>query len=165
MKKVLVDTTYFLPLAGIALEGIDSSSILKILLGNNFQIQLSEVSLFELAAKGAKLATETTLTYQEVLRGIDTLRYDAKVTIQTWTNNPTILELAFALRLFHADFIYCLILATAVSSAEIFATYDDELYKKLLEQKKILNTITTMNPLFSFWFGDLTKESVPLKKL
>lgn len=164
MTKILVDTTYFLPLAGIMLEGIDPKIILKLLSGNNYQIQVAEITLFELAAKGAKLATETELTYQEVLMGIDTLRYDTRVTIQTWTNDPTILELAYVLRTCHADFIDCLVLATAISSAEIFATYDEEFYKKLLEQKKILNTITTMNPQFCFWFGNLTKETIPLKK-
>lgn len=163
MKKILFDTTYFLPVVGIKIEGYDRLVVQKLLASNSYQIQLSEISLFELAAKGAKLAIETTLTYQEVLRGIDTIRHDNRVTIQSWTNHPTILELAFTFRSFHADFIDCLILATAVCSSEIFATYDVEMYNRLLEQKKVLTVITTINPAFSLWFEDLTKESISLK--
>ncbi|HUT81226.1 MAG TPA: hypothetical protein VMZ29_08485 [Candidatus Bathyarchaeia archaeon] len=164
MKKILLDTTYFLPFIGITIEGMDPLLVQKMAAGNGNQVQLSEITLFELAAKGAKIATDTVLTYQEVVRGLDTLRYDKRLHIQSWTSNPTILELAYAFRAFHADFIDCLILATAVCSSEIYATYDDEVFNKIVENKKAIATITTINPQFSFWFEDLSKESIPLKK-
>ncbi len=165
MKKILFDSTYFLPFIGIAIEGIDTSRLQEILSSNDYLVQLSEISLFELAAKGAKLSLNTVLSYQDVLRGLDTLRIDKRFKTQAWTSNPIILELAFKIRRFHADFIDCLILATAVCSADLFATYDYELFNQLLKHKKTIAEISTINPQFEFWFEDLSKESVALKKI
>ncbi len=165
MKKLLLDTTYLLPLVGIAIEGVDTKLVQEILSTNEYSIKISEISLFELAAKGAKLALESELTYQDVLRGIDTIRYEKRFKIIGWTSNPTILEMSFKIRTIHSDFIDSLIVATAIYSADIFATYDRELVAKIMKENEIMVEIEKIKPKFGIWLEDLKKKSLLIKEM
>ncbi|MHA1463234.1 MAG: PIN domain-containing protein [Candidatus Heimdallarchaeota archaeon] len=131
MKKLLLDTTYFLPLIGIEIEGINSNLVEEILNAGEYTISLSEISLFELAAKGAKIARKMELTYQDVLRGIDTIKLEKEIRIESWTQNQTILEMSFNIRALHSDYADCIIAATAICSNDILATYDETLVEKI----------------------------------
>lgn len=165
MKKLLLDTTYFLPLIGIQIEGVNSNLVQEILNAGEYSIALSEISLFELAAKGAKIARKTELTYQDVLRGIDTLRLDKEISIETWVQNPTILEMSYNIRALHSDYADCIIIATAICSNDILATYDEMLVEKIAEDEESIAEIEKLNPEFRVWFGDLKKKSLGIKEL
>jgi len=165
MKKLLLDTTYLLPLVGIAIEGANTKLVQELLSAQEFSILLSEISLFELAAKGAKIALNTTLTYQEVLRGIDTIRHEKRFKLIGWTSNPAILELSYKIRTVHSDFIDSLILATAVCTADTFASYDKDLITKMMKEKEIITEIEKVNPNLRVWFNNLEKKSLQLKEM
>jgi len=165
MRKLLLDTTYFLPFIGIAIEGIDVKLVQEILTAQEFTILLSEISLFELAAKGAKIALSTELAYQDVLRGIDTIRFEKRFKIVEWVSNPTILELSYKIREIHSDYIDSLIVATAICSADALATIDKEIMTKMSKAKEITEEIDKINPDFKIWFDNLKKKKLPLKEI
>lgn len=165
MKKLLLDTTYFLPLIGVEIEGVNSNLVQEILNAGEYTISLSEISLFELAAKGAKIARKMELTYQDVLRGIDTIRLDKEIRIESWTQSPIILETSFNIRALHSDYADCIIVATAICSNNILATYDETLVEKITKNEEIIAEIEKINPEFRIWLGDLKKKSLGIKEL
>ncbi len=165
MKKLLLDTTYFLPLIGVEIEGVNSNLVQEILNAGEYTISLSEISLFELAAKGAKIARKMELTYQDVLRGIDTIRLDKEIRIESWTQSPAILEMSFNIRALHSDYADCIIMATAICSKNILATYDETLVEKIAKDEEIIAEIEKINPEFRIWPGDLKKKSLGIKEL
>ncbi len=165
MKKLLLDTTYFLPLIGVEIEGVNSNLVQEILNAGEYTISLSEISLFELAAKGAKIARKMELTYQDVLRGIDTIRLDKEIRIESWTQSPAILETSFNIRALHSDYADCIIVATAICSNDILATYDKTLIEKIAKDEEIIAEIEKINPEFRIWLGDLKKKSLGIEEL
>ena len=56
--KILVDTTYLLPILKINVEKIDKKIIKKLFKSEQHNIYLSRISLMELIAKGAKLVAK-----------------------------------------------------------------------------------------------------------
>jgi len=51
--KLLLDTTYLLPAIGILVKELPENAVIK-LLEKGHEIYINEVTIFELAAKGAK---------------------------------------------------------------------------------------------------------------
>jgi len=51
--KLLLDTTYLLPAIGISVKNLPKNASLTLLQGGHL-ISISQITLFELAAKGAK---------------------------------------------------------------------------------------------------------------
>ena len=51
--KLLLDTTYLLPAIGISVKDLNEKAVLN-LADKGHELLISEVSLFELSAKGAK---------------------------------------------------------------------------------------------------------------
>ena len=54
--RLLLDTTYLLPVIGVAIGGIPGDAVVRVLDRGN-EVYVSEISFFELAAKGAKYVT------------------------------------------------------------------------------------------------------------
>jgi PIN domain nuclease of toxin-antitoxin system len=123
--KILLDTTYLLPIIGVAVKELPRDTITK-LRSNGHQIVISEISIFELAAKGAKYVKNGTLKSEAVTRGINALTHSDQ--IETVPINGTKLLLtAFSLRKMLDDFIDCLIVATAINSCDALITEDTEI--------------------------------------
>ncbi len=67
--NLLLDSTYLFPLMGLDVRGVPRTSILE-LLSNGHRVSVSEISFFELSAKGAKLMLQGTLEPQRVTAAI-----------------------------------------------------------------------------------------------
>ena len=94
--KLLLDTTYFLPAIGISIKELPNDAPIK-LIAKGHQISISDISIFELSAKGAKHITNGTLTPERVTRGIKAIIYDDTIeTIPIHDNN--LLLTSFKLR-------------------------------------------------------------------
>ena len=70
--KILWDTTYFLPLIKISIDGIPDNLLLKFLLESQHESFYSDLSIFEITAKGLKfIRRKTEVTLQDMMNGLD----------------------------------------------------------------------------------------------
>jgi PIN domain nuclease of toxin-antitoxin system len=141
--KLLLDTTYFLPAIGISIKELPNDAPIK-LIAKGHQISISDISIFELSAKGAKHITDDTLTPERVTRGIKAIIYDDTVeTIPIHDNN--LLLTSFKLKSILNDFIDCLILSSAINQCDALITEDSDIQnlkknKEFNELQKTTNT-------------------------
>ena len=143
--KLLLDTTYFLPAIGISIKELPNDAPIK-LIAKGHQISISDISLFELSAKGAKHITDGTLTPERVTRGIKAIVYDDAIeTIPIHGNN--LLLTSFKLRRIVNDFIDCLILSSAINQCDTLITEDSDI-QNLKKNKEFNELLTTTNTAF-----------------
>ncbi|MBI4258328.1 MAG: hypothetical protein HY619_05170 [Thaumarchaeota archaeon] len=143
--RLLLDTTYLLPAIGIVIKGIPKDAAIS-LTQKGHQICISDISIFELSAKGAKHIAEEALSPERVARGIRAIVHDEeleKITIY----EDTILLTAFKLRNMLSDFIDCLILSSAMNRCDFLVTEDSKI-QNLKEDKEFNEMLGNINPKF-----------------
>lgn len=123
--RILVDTTYLLPLAGIAVEGVEKD-LLRRALATAHEICASDISFFEILAKGAKLSAEGMADEERVVLSIQSLVEDRRIT-KVSAYQEEAMRSALSLRRQHRDFVDCLILASALENCDALATEDGTL--------------------------------------
>ena len=161
--KLLCDTSYFLPLIKISIEEIPDNLLLELLLESKHEYYYSELTLFEIAAKGLKfIIKEPKVTLQDVMSGLDALQNDSRLKVISWLDNPLIFELASKFKANHQDTIDCFIFASAICSCDGILTMDQTFYTMITKDKSIIKEIRSINENFLFWFGDLSKDPVSL---
>ena len=143
--KLLLDTTYFLPLIGISIKDIPHDIIIR-LIEKGYKILLSEISIFEISAKGAKYVSLGRLSPTKVSRGIKALLYDERI-VKVPVYETSIISTSFELRRILSDYIDCLILSSAINNAEILVTEDDEIHK-IYSREDFKRIINRLNPEF-----------------
>ncbi|MCX8154052.1 MAG: hypothetical protein N3E52_06435 [Candidatus Bathyarchaeota archaeon] len=67
--KLLLDTTYFLPVIGITVKNLPKDAPLQ-LIQKGHKIFISKITIFELSAKGAKHAASGIISPERITRGI-----------------------------------------------------------------------------------------------
>ena len=131
MRIMILDTSYFLPLAKIEI----APNLLLAVAENKIQpdrlsfdlITLNSISLFELQAKAAKLGVNSAWVI-EALTAIS-----KRFRIEPY-NSSEIIEIASSLRQnFFTDYIDCIIIATAVVLREELVTEDSKILRKRKE--------------------------------
>lgn len=131
---MILDTTYLLPLAQIAVDTDLLAAVAKRKTDVKLEdIAVSLISAFELQAKAAKLNVPTGSTIRAVDAMLSAFRvvpfYDAGV-----------IEAAQRIRKTISDYVDCIILATALTSKDEVVTEDSlvlEKRKKLLKDFKL----------------------------
>ena len=143
--KLLLDTTYLLPAIGISVKDLPNDTSIK-LIQKGYQISMSDISIFELSAKGAKHVAAGSLSAERVTRGIRAIIYDE--TIKTIPmHESTILLTAFKLRKILSDFIDCLILSSAINQCDALITEDNDI-QNLENNKEFNELLKGINPKF-----------------
>jgi predicted nucleic acid-binding protein len=135
---LILDTTYLLPLAQIAVD----TDLLAAVAKKKTDLQLEDIgvsliSVFELQAKGAKL----NIPAKSTIRAVDAVLSAFRVVP---FYEAGIIEAAQKIRKTISDYVDCIILATAVASKEDLVTEDSlvlEKKRKLLKDYdvKVLN--------------------------
>ena len=143
--KLLLDTTYFLPVIGISVKNIPWNTIIELIKGGH-QVLISEITFFELSAKGAKYIVAETLTPERVSKGMRALLYDDRIE-KIPIYDTSILLTAFKLRMILNDFIDCLILSSAINRAEVLVTEDKDILE-ISNKRSFQNIIQISNPKF-----------------
>jgi PIN domain nuclease of toxin-antitoxin system len=162
--KVLLDSSFLLPFIQVEPENISSQQLKELLNRQEHMFIYSELSLFELVAKGMKICYGSGLTIEEVHEGIDSLIYRSPLQPANWIGHPQIIEVAYKIRKFHSDTIDCLIFATALYLSDCFATADSTLLEKIKEQTTLFNEVLAINPRFALWFDDLQQSPINLSE-
>ena len=142
---LLLDTTYLLPVIGISIKDIPRDIVIK-LIKRDYKVSISEISIFELSAKGAKYIAHESLDAERVVRGIKALLYDDRID-KISIYDLSILSLAFKLRRILDDFIDCLILSSAINQADILITEDNNIHI-LSNMREFIDLVREINPGF-----------------
>ena len=121
---MILDTTYFLPLAQIAVDADLLAAVAKKKTNLKIEdISLSLISIFELQAKGAKLNVPAKSTIRAVDAIVSAFRivpfYEAGI-----------VEAAQRIRKTISDYVDCIILATAIASKDDVVTEDSLVLEK-----------------------------------
>jgi predicted nucleic acid-binding protein len=143
--RLLLDTTYLLPAIGVSIKGLPEDAPIK-LISSGHQISMSDITIFELSAKGAKHITLGTLTAERVSRGIRSLVYDDRIE-RIPIHDSSVLLAAFKLRRMLSDFIDCLILSSAINRNDILVTEDGDIHD-IREKREFKELLQTINPQF-----------------
>lgn len=142
---MILDTTYFLPLAQIAVDTDLLAAVAKKKTDLKFEdISLSLISLFELQAKAAKVQVPAKST----IRAIDAILSAFRIVPFYETG---VIEAAQRLRKGISDYVDCVILATGIASGEFVVTEDSIVLEK---KRKLLKDYN----LRVLSFSDLTSE-------
>lgn len=143
--RLLLDTTYLLPAIGVSLEGLPHDAPFK-LLEKGYNLSISNITLFELEAKGAKYIAQGDLTVERVSRGIRAIVYDDRLERIPTYETPILLT-SFTLRRLMNDFIDCLILSSAINHGGMLVTEDKRIHE--LEERTVFQEIIkATNPQF-----------------
>lgn len=140
-----MDTTYLLPAIGVSIKGLPKDALVK-LMQKGHQISISNISVFELSAKGAKHVATGTLSAERVTRGIRAIVYDERITVVPM-HDGSVLLMAFKLRRMLSDFIDCLILSSAINQNDAVVTEEKDI-QNLKRQAEFKGLLATMNPKF-----------------
>ena len=130
--KLLLDTTYFLPTIGIKVKNVPKRTLSE-LLKRNYDIYVSEISVFEISAKGAKYVAEGKISPERVLKGIRAILYEDRVVKVPIYESKGLLT-SFKLRKILPDFIDCIILSSAIVNCDVLITEDEDIHR--LKQNK-----------------------------
>ncbi|MEE9377738.1 MAG: PIN domain-containing protein [Candidatus Lokiarchaeia archaeon] len=164
--KILIDTSYFLPLIKIGIENIPQTVLVNLLSKTSHEYFYSNLTLFELTAKGLKFSSQkNTITPQDIRIGIDAIRNDLRLTEKSFIDNPLIIELASQLKAIHNNTIDCLIFATAICVCDCIITMDGSLFDQINKTPSLINKIREINENFRFWFNDLSEDLKGLKSI
>lgn len=143
--RLLMDTTYLLPAIGVSIKGLPEDAPIK-LIRSGHQISMSDITIFELSAKGAKHITLGALTAERVSRGIRALVHDDRIE-RIPIHDSSVLLAAFKLRRMLSDFIDCLILSSAINRSDILVTEDGDIHD-IREKREFKELLQTINPQF-----------------
>lgn len=143
--RLLLDTAYLLPAIGASIKGLPEDAPIK-LISSGHQISMSDITIFELSAKGAKHITLGTLTAERVSRGIRALVHDDRIE-RIPIHDGSVLLAAFKLRRMLSDFIDCLILSSAINRNDILVTEDGDIHD-IREKREFKELLQTINPQF-----------------
>jgi len=144
--RLLIDTIYLLRAIGISVKGIPADGTIK-LIEKGHEIHASDISVFELSAKGAKHITAGKLSSERVARGIRAIVYDGMITMIP-VHESALLLTAFKLRILLSDFIDCLILASAINHCDALITEDTDI-RNLKKDKEFKTLCTRTNLRFT----------------
>ena len=125
--RILLDTTYLLPLIRINVKGFEKNKLLKLL--TKHEIFISNVTIMEISAKGARYLTKNELDETDVMSGLRAIIEDKKIKIIDSLNDLEILETSIILRKYLDDFIDCVILGTALLKADTLLSEDISIHK------------------------------------
>jgi len=164
--KILIDTSYFLPLIKIGIENIPQTILVNLLAKPSDKYFYSNLTLFELTAKGLKISSQkNTITPQDIRIGVDAIQNDLRLVEKSFIDNPLIIELASQLKAIHKDTIDCLIFATAICTCDCIVTMDVSFFDQINKTPSLINAIRKINENFRFWFNDLSDDLKSLKSI
>lgn len=166
--KLFLDSTYLFPLIELEItEGWTKSRLLKLISKPDYEGYYSDLSIFEIFTKSAKLILnqQIDIEIEDVARGIQTIRYMPTTRSIQWTNYLFEAPIYLELKKHHSDSIDCMIFYLAVMNCDSLATFDETMINHWKNETAIQHWVKTINPNFSIWFKDLLKPVVPFRNL
>lgn len=143
--KILLDTTYLLPAIGISLKDFPRDVLIMLRRKGN-QVFMSDISIFELSAEGAKYVGAKKLSAERVIEGIRAIVFDENI-VKIPIHESRILLTALRIRDWLSDFIDCLIVSSALNQCDALISEDTDIQS--LEGNRAFHELLEMiNPKF-----------------
>lgn len=138
--RVFLDTTYFIPSIGVALPNLPWDIAFRV--QRNAETVISDLTLFELYAKGAKYVKKGFIEKEQVLRGVTSLRLDERFQkVDYW--DSMMQDTAISLRQNINDYLDCILLASAIHSSEVMLTEDMVLRKAAEDNRGLISKLNS----------------------
>lgn len=128
--KILLDSSFFFPFLKVKVEKVNQEDLLRLIRSQKHDLMRSELTIFEISAKGWKYIYENKISRIDLIDGINTIQDIDRIEVIP-IHLSSIQLLAGFFRENHPDFIDCLILASAVVSADMLLTLDANLIPKI----------------------------------
>jgi PIN domain nuclease of toxin-antitoxin system len=149
--KIFLDSSFFFPFISVEVKNCPKEAIQDLINQDDFQIYRSEISIFELSAKGTKFVVGGLLDIDDVIDGLNTIQQISQIKIiPIYLSEIQIL--ATKLRQSNPDFIDCLIVASAALFSDIFITIDETIKTNFNEYWN--NYLREKNPEFQILMWD-----------
>jgi PIN domain nuclease of toxin-antitoxin system len=143
-----------MPAIGISVKGIPSDIIIKLLKRGEENLAISEMSIFELSAKGAKYSSAGKIPLEKVLAGIKAVTANDRITKLPLYEEEQ-LKIAIQIRRSLKDFIDCLILSSALIHCDSLITEDGSI-SDLKENETYKHLVAAYNSGFRIQsFGEI----------
>jgi len=143
--KIFLDSSFFFPFIKIGVKDVSQEDLLRLINNNSFEISRSELTMFEISAKGWKYVRDEIITQDDLIDGINTISDLENIHPISFCHSPVQILAGF-FRLEHQDFMDCLILASAIINSDNFITCDRDLIQKI--KTKWDSEIKENNPNF-----------------
>jgi predicted nucleic acid-binding protein len=144
--RVLLDTTYLMSAIGIQVKSVPQNT-LSLIRGGGHEAAISELTLFELSAKGAKYIASRVLDPDRVRRGVLTVARDEGL-VKIPLLDEEVLKTSLSLRGILGDYLDCVILSSAINKCDTILT-EDGLIRGLPENQNYRELINRINPGFT----------------
>lgn len=153
--NIMLDTTYIMPAIGITISGVQHDA-LKTLHALGHTTSISELTLFELSAKGTKYTASGQLSLERLIKGLRSIILDESIQKAPFYDDEQ-LVVSFRLRELINDYVDCAILSSAIFGHDALMT-EDGIIHNLIEREEFKSIIDETNPEFSvFSHRDLKK--------
>jgi predicted nucleic acid-binding protein len=146
--RIMLDTTYLMPIIGVAVRGVQHD-VLRTLRKEDHTTSISELTLFELSAKGAKLTASGRLSRDRLLRGLRAAILDGSLQKVPFYGDEQLI-VSFRLREFINDYVDCALLSSALCGHDALMT-EDGLIHDLVEREEFKGIIDEINPEFQIY--------------
>lgn len=123
--KVVVDTTYVLPLLGIVQEKVPADLVAR-LREKGHEVFLNEISIFEAMAIAAKRCSASEMGEDDVLTGVSVLASEDNL-VKVAISEPEVCLRALLARRRMRDFVDCVILGTGAWAGNLLVTEDQDI--------------------------------------
>ena len=143
--RVLLDTAYLMPAIGVQVKGVPQDA-LSLIRGGGHVAAISELTLFELSAKGARYAASGVLDPERVRRGVLAVARDEGL-VRVPLLDEEVLKTSHSLRGILGDYLDCVILSSAINRCDTILT-EDGLIRGLPEDQSYRDLINRVNPGF-----------------
>lgn len=143
MSRILLDTTYMFSAVGVRVGERYDHALAKAQDAGH-ETWISDISLFELLAEGAKLVKAGKLTEGRLMAGVRSITADDTVT-KTSAYGEEVAAVSVGLRRFHNDFVDCLIIASAMEGCDALVSEDD-----FANNEALLKFVRERRPAFRF---------------
>lgn len=144
--RLLIDTTYLLPAIGVSVRGFPRLAV-RDLQERGHTLSICTISIFELAAKGAKFVACRKLKQRRVEDGLRAILHDPSLG-QVPFEEPAVMGRALAVSKDIGDFIDCLLLSSAAAKTDALVTEDQEL-QRVGSQEAIRAKLRPTSPAFA----------------
>ena len=144
--RLLTDTTYLLPAIGVSVRGFPRLAV-RDLQRSGHTLSICTISIFELAAIGAKFVARRKLKQRRVEDGLRAILHDPNLGHVPF-EGPAVIRRALAVREEIKDFVDCLLLSSAAAMTDALVTEDEEL-QRAGSQESIRSKLEPTSPTFA----------------
>jgi PIN domain nuclease of toxin-antitoxin system len=146
--KFFLDSSFFFPFIQIEVPDCSQEKLLQIFTRPDLVFCRSELSIFEISAKGRNYVQNESITTQDLIDGINAIEYLPNIEVIPIYHSQ-IISLALFFSETHSDFIDCLLLASAVNFTDVFISLDETLQQKI--EKDWIDEIAKYNDHFQIF--------------